>query len=164
MIKDILKYVNTCFYTFFLVLFSSCATLVHTPYQDSIILVHPSNTRIYCNKKYLGNDSVYVKLRRSHVYHFEFENDSCVTKELLLVPKPSFSGSWYYILDSVSGLLSFVNPLLGGLAVFITVSIDFATGSYLTLHPYSGDAKKFQVKVQLQKFPCYLENKTLEKY
>lgn len=135
---------------FLLFIFSSCATIIHTPYQNVTIVAHPKNTDIYINHQYYGKDSVKIKLKRNSNAYIEFKNEYCIHKEIMLIPQNSKGGAFLYILDSVGGLLSFLHPIVGGLAVFIPVSVDFITGSHHTLNPYSKSAKDFTLSIDLQ--------------
>lgn len=142
-IKRVLLFSFTCFFT-------SCATLIHTPYQKVTIVAEPRHTEIYVNNRYAGMDSVQLTLKRNSNAFIQLKNDYCIHKDILLTPQNSKGGAFLYIVDSMGGLLTFVHPILGGLAVFIPVSIDFITGSHHTLNPYSKSAKAFTLKVHLQ--------------
>lgn len=143
-------------YLLSIIFLSSCATLIHTPYQKVTFVVEPPNTDIYINNKFVGQDSVQVTLKRNSNYIVELKNEYCIHKDAFLIPQNSKGGTWWYIVDSMGGLLSFFHPILGGLAVFIPVSIDFITGSHHTLNPASRSAKDFKMKIKLQgKCPEY---------
>lgn len=134
----------------FSILFTSCATIIHTPYQSVTIIAQPKNTNIYVNNQYIGKDSVRVTLKRSTNAYIQLKNDYCIHKDVLLTPQNSRGGAFLYIIDSLGGLLSFVHPIIGGLAVFIPVSVDFITGSHHTLNPYSKSAKDFTLTINMQ--------------
>lgn len=131
-------------------IFSSCATFIHTPYQKVTITALPHRTDIYVNNRFVGKDSVTIRLKRNANAYIQLKNEYCIHKDILLTPQNSKGGALLYILDSVGGLLSFFHPVIGGLAVFIPVSVDFITGSHHTLNPYSKSAKDFTVHIELQ--------------
>lgn len=130
--------------------FSSCATLIHTPYQNINITAQPPNTTIYVNNLYAGKDSVRVRVKRNSNVYIQLQNEHCIHKDILLTPQNSKGGALLYILDSVGGIISVFHPIAGALAVFIPVSIDFFTGSHHTLNPYSQSAKDFTLHINLQ--------------
>lgn len=98
----------------------------------------------------LAGTSVRVRLKRSSHAFIQLKNEYCIHKDILLTPQNSKGGALLYIVDSVGGIISVVHPILGALAVFIPVSIDFVTGSHHTLNPFSQSAKDFTLHINLQ--------------
>lgn len=74
---------------FFVVLLTSCATIIHTPYQKVTIIAEPKGTSIYINHQFKGKDSVQVTLKRNSNAYIELKHDYCIHKEILLTP-PDF--------------------------------------------------------------------------